>query len=175
MNRAKKKKQDKGMVTRHGAEDRRKSPRASRILLGLAGAAAVAGICLILLRQGPESEHTRPAENSLPRPGAAGHADLQALVGKWIRPDGGYTLSVRHVEPDGRVEAAYFNPRPIQVSRAEASAGRDRIKLFIELQAPGYPGSTYELFYDPGNDVLAGVYFQAAMGQQFDVFFVRAE
>jgi hypothetical protein len=63
--------------------------------------------------------------------------------------------------------------RPINVSRAEASAAGDTAKLFIELRDAGYPGSTYELIYDPRSDLLAGVYFQAAMGQRFDVVFVR--
>jgi hypothetical protein len=79
------------------------------------------------------------------------------------------------VDPDGRVDAGYFNPRPINVSRAEASMRGKAVKLFIELQAAGYPGSTYELMYDPGNDVLAGIYFQAAMQQRFEVVFVRTE
>ncbi len=73
------------------------------------------------------------------------------------------------------MDAGYFNPRPINVSRAEASAEGNAVKLFIELQAAGYPGSTYELIYDPGNDALVGIYFQAAMQQRFEVVFVRTE
>jgi len=46
-------------------------------------------------------------------------------------------------------------------------------RLFIELRDAGYPGSTYELIHDPRSDLLSGVYFQAAMGQRFDVVFVR--
>lgn len=100
-------------------------------------------------------------------------AELQRLVGEWVRPDGGYVLSIRRIAPDGRLEAAYLNPRPINVSRAEASVAGDTAKLFIELRDTGYPGSTYELIYDPRSDLLAGVYFQAAMGQRFDVVFLR--
>ncbi len=36
-----------------------------------------------------------------------------------------------------------------------------------------YPGSTYKLVYDPGRDVLGGLYFQAVQQQTFDVEFVR--
>jgi hypothetical protein len=79
------------------------------------------------------------------------------------------------VDPDGRVDAGYFNPRPINVSRAEASMRGKSIRLFVELRAAGYPGSTYELIYDPGRDALVGVYFQAAMQQRFNVMFVRTE
>ena len=32
-------------------------------------------------------------------------------------------------------------------------------------------GSTYTLIYDPLNDVLKGVYFQAVLQQKFDVYF----
>jgi hypothetical protein len=99
--------------------------------------------------------------------------DLQRLIGDWARPDGGYVISIRRIASDGRVEAAYLNPRPINVSRAEVSVVGDTATLFIELRDAGYPGSTYELRYDPRSDRLAGVYFQAAMGQRFDVVFVR--
>ncbi len=103
----------------------------------------------------------------------AAKVDLQRLVGDWVRPDGGYVISIRRVAPDGSVEAAYLNPRPIKVSRAEASVAGDAAKLFIELRDAGYPGSTYELIYDLRGDRLTGVYFQAAIGQRFDVVFVR--
>jgi hypothetical protein len=99
--------------------------------------------------------------------------DLQRLVGEWVRPDGGYVLSVRRIAPDGQAEAVYLNPRPIKVARAEASAAGGTARFFIELRDAGYPGSTYELIYDPRGELLAGVYFQAAMGQRFDVVFVR--
>ncbi len=58
-------------------------------------------------------------------------------------------------------------------TRAEASAAGDKARLFLELRGAGYPGSTYELLHDPRGDFLAGVYFQAALGQSFDVVFVR--
>jgi len=47
------------------------------------------------------------------------------------------------------------------------------IKLFIELQDVGYPGSTYTLIYNPQKDMMFGLYYQAAMEQNFDVVFVR--
>ena len=37
----------------------------------------------------------------------------------------------------------------------------------------GATGSTYKLVYDPGRDVLGGLYFQAVQQQTFDVEFVR--
>jgi hypothetical protein len=34
---------------------------------------------------------------------------------------------------------------------------------YFELRAPGYPGSTYTLTYDPQRDQLQGIYFHAAL------------
>ena len=63
----------------------------------------------------------------------------------------------------------------INVSKAEASQDNGAIKVFIELRDANYPGSTYNLTYDPGTDQLQGIYFQAALQQQFEVFFVRVK
>ena len=151
----------------------------SWVLAGLAVTVAIAGIFLLVRGQHPGSKDSEPAARSgsghQTQTTASQRADLEALLGKWIRPDGGYILSVQSVDPDGRVDAGYFNPRPINVSRAEASREGTTVKLFIELQAVGYPGSTYDLVYDPSNDVLLGIYFQAAMQQRFEVMFQRTK
>jgi len=47
------------------------------------------------------------------------------------------------------------------------------VKLFIKLQDKGDPGSTYTLYYYPEKDALAGFYYQAAIGQTFEVIFLR--
>ena len=99
--------------------------------------------------------------------------DFDRLVGAWVRPDGGYVIEIIKIYPDGQVDAAYFNPRPIHVSRANVSDKGGIIELFIELQAKGYPGSTYTLKYNPDSDVMVGIYFQAVIQQQFDVYFQR--
>jgi hypothetical protein len=145
----------------------------------LAVTVAIAGIFLLVRGQSPGPKDSEPTSGSASgrrtQTTAAERPDFGRLLGKWIRPDGGYILSVQSVDPDGRVEAGYFNPRPINVSQAQASREGQTVKLFIELQAAGYPGSTYELVYDPGHDVLVGVYFQAAMQQRFEVMFVRSK
>ena len=56
----------------------------------------------------------------------------------------------------------------------EATRDGKTIRLFFELRAGGYNGSTYTLTYDPANDVLRGVYFQAVAQQKFDIYFTRA-
>ena len=47
------------------------------------------------------------------------------------------------------------------------------VKVFIELRDANYPGSTYNLTYDPQSDQLQGIYYQAALQQQFEVVFLR--
>jgi hypothetical protein len=47
------------------------------------------------------------------------------------------------------------------------------LKLFFELRAGGYNGSTYTLNYDAAGDRLKGTYYQAVAKQTFEVFFVR--
>ena len=69
--------------------------------------------------------------------------------------------------------AAYFNPRPINVSQAEAALDGNTLKVFIELRDVNNPGATYHLTYDPGSDQLRGVYFQPVLQQSFEVYFVR--
>ncbi|CAB1062919.1 hypothetical protein D1BOALGB6SA_7701 [Olavius sp. associated proteobacterium Delta 1] len=98
---------------------------------------------------------------------------FENLIGRWLRPDGGYIIEIRSIRADGRMDAAYLNPRPINVARAEASWKKGKQELFIELQDKGYPGSTYTLDYNPDQDAFTGVYFQATLKQAFEVVFVR--
>ena len=100
-------------------------------------------------------------------------ADFQKLKGKWLRPDGGYVLDIKSVAEGGKLDASYVNPRPIHVAKAEASQVDDAVKVFIELRDVNYPGSTYDLTYDPQSDSLQGIYYQAALQQRFEVVFVR--
>jgi hypothetical protein len=96
------------------------------------------------------------------------------LKGRWLRPDGGYILEIRSVAADGKMDATYNNPNPIHVARAEASQAGATLKVFVELRDVHYPGSTYNLTYAAESDQLTGIYYQAALQQQFEVVFVRA-
>ena len=98
---------------------------------------------------------------------------FENLIGRWLRPDGGYIIEIRKIAANGWMEAAYLNPNPINVARAEASWEKGKQEVFIELQDKGYPGSTYTLVYQPDQDVLTGIYFQAALNQSFEVVFIR--
>ena len=95
------------------------------------------------------------------------------LTGRWLRPDGGYVIEIRSAQTNGVLDAAYFNPRPINVSHAEWRREGGRLRVFIELRDTNYPGSTYDLVYLPEQDRLVGNYFQAVQQQTFAVEFVR--
>ena len=99
--------------------------------------------------------------------------DFQPLVGRWQRTDGGYIIEIRSIAPDGKIEAGYFNPRPINIEKAEASKDKEHIKVEMTLRDVGYPGSTYTLVYVSEKDNLLGYYFHAVSRQYFDVLFVR--
>jgi hypothetical protein len=88
-------------------------------------------------------------------------ADLQRLEGRWVRPDGGYVLELSEIKEDGSLKASYFNPRPIKVFTAKWSRKDGKINLFVELRDINYPGSKYNLQYEPASDLLKGTYFQA--------------
>jgi uncharacterized protein (DUF2147 family) len=101
--------------------------------------------------------------------------DFMALKGRWARTDGGYVIEIKSVDPGGRIQAAYYNPNPINVSRAEAARSGAAVTVFIELRAPGYPGSTYTLIHDPKSDELKGIYHHAGLQKNFEVIFVRGK
>lgn len=99
--------------------------------------------------------------------------DYATLVDDWSRPDGDYTICIRGLDSDGKVQAAYFNPNPIHVAQATVSSQNNVIKLFIELRDIGYPGSKYDLVYEPSEDILQGTYFQAQDQELYNVVFLR--
>ena len=105
----------------------------------------------------------------------AGAQEFSVLQGRWVRPDGGYTISIMGVDPSGRLAASYANPQPLPFSVAQATRENGVLTVNLELRAGGYNGSTYTLTYDAAQDVLKGVYYQANARQKFDVYFARAK
>ena len=99
--------------------------------------------------------------------------DPSKLLGRWLRPDGGYVLEIGAQRAGGELEARYFNPRPIHVGRSVWRAEGEKLLVTVVLQDANYPGSTYELLYLPAADRLVGDYFQPALDQHFEVEFVR--
>jgi hypothetical protein len=112
----------------------------------------------------------KPAASTLPS-----KPDFSILQGRWVRPDGGYTITIKGVDANGDLEAAYFNQSSIPFAKAHATMEANSLNVFFELRAGGYAGSTYTLTYDPVGDRLAGVYFQAVAQQKFNIYFARAK
>ncbi|MFC1821274.1 hypothetical protein ACFL9T_01090 [Thermodesulfobacteriota bacterium] len=157
-------KKKKGKKSRKGDLKKRKKWLIPVIYMLLIGLAAVVFYGL-MNRSSTETAPTISLKKESP--------DFDKLVGPWVRREGGYVIAISKIHPDGKVDAAYFNPRPINVSRANVSEEDRKIKLFVELRDKGYPGSTYTLVYNPEHDVMVGVYFQAAIQQSFKVIFDR--
>jgi hypothetical protein len=97
------------------------------------------------------------------------------LIGRWQRTEGGYVIEIRAVDAGGILDASYYNPKPIHVSHSEAKDSGGLLGIYIELWDENYPGSTYELVYDPARDLLYGTYFTPVAGQSFEVIFSRIE
>ena len=145
--------------------------RGITVLLTVGVITAAAFFLLHGKQTGAQSPAPPMLQESVAAPEAKAGLDL--LKGRWRRPDGGYVIEIREIDARGKMDTGYFNPRPINVSRAEASQEGTTTKVFIELRDTNYPGSTYTLTYDPPSDQLKGVYFQATLQQSFDVVFVR--
>lgn len=94
------------------------------------------------------------------------------IIGRWLRPDGNYVIQINSIDKDNHIDAQYFNPKPIKIARAELMPDNN-FRIFIEFDDEGYKGSSYDLVYDPTNDVLSGKYFQATYGQTYQIGFVR--
>ncbi len=160
--------------SRRGAPGNRS--RGAWIWISIVVVAVVAGI--VWRVGGSRSEPTAPSGGEATRAAAppipsVTVADAQGLVGRWVRTDSPYVLEIISTTEEGNLEAAYYNPRPINVSRGAFRSVDGSFEVFVELRDVNYPGSTYTLRYDAADDVLRGVYFQAALGQSYDVTFAR--
>jgi len=100
---------------------------------------------------------------------------VKKLLGRWLRTDGGYVLELKGADVSGVVQAAYYNPKPINVSRAIWMQGAQGLQVMVELNDVGYPGATYVLSHDAQTDRLVGQYNQPAMQQSFDIEFLRQQ
>ena len=159
------------------ASSRKRRNFPTLLLIIVCAGVAIAGV-LVLFNKYPSETHKKPGisatgpSNRSNAPTATPE-NLRKLVGRWVRPDGGYVIDIRKVDVDGTLQAAYFNPRPIHVSQARVTQKDGEIQIFIELRDVGYPGATYALRYNAKHDVLTGLYHQPTVGQTFDVVFMR--
>lgn len=113
--------------------------------------------------------------DSTPLPATPSAPAFSVLVGRWTRTQGPYIITINAVDDSGKLDASYANPKALPFYRAEATRDGNTLKLFFELRASGYGGSTYTLSYDAASDSLRGVYDQVVVMQKFDVVFNRAK
>jgi hypothetical protein len=130
----------------------------------------VVALCLFLTMYPALAQQPSPTSPAAPLPV---ESEYDRLPGRWVRLQGGYVITIRAVDADGKLDASYANPRPLPFHVAVASRDGNALKLLFELRAGGYNGSTYTLSYDAANDRLTGVYDQVVAKQKFDVVFVR--
>ena len=72
-------------------------------------------------------------------PSSESESDFGILPGRWVRPDGGYVITIKSVDATGKLDAAYANPSPLPFAKAEAIRDGKSLKLFFELRAGGSP------------------------------------
>lgn len=95
------------------------------------------------------------------------------LVGSWQRTEGNYIIKIDKVKEDGLLDAAYFNPGPINVGRAGWRVHEKILQIYVVLDDVNYPGSTYELSYNKETKMLDGTYYQATMKQTYQISFKK--
>ena len=139
-----------------------------------AGLVAVFGAASCQKQASDEKPAPKSAAPRAENPSAAAVPDgVRKLFGKWMRADGGYVLEIRGADISGVLDAGYFNPKSIRVSRAVWMQGGEGLQVAVELNDVGYPGATYVLKHDVTPDRLVGQYTQPQMQQTFDIEFVR--
>jgi hypothetical protein len=137
------------------------------------GAAVLCGL-LVSCGSKTEPPPAPPAPQTNAAPAASAVSpELARLVGRWGRLDGDYVLDIKSVDGSGKADVAYFNPNPINVSRAAAWRDKGVSKVVVELRDVNYPGCTYNLEYNPQTDQLSGQYYQAAIQETYEIVFSR--
>jgi hypothetical protein len=125
----------------------------------------------------PQAQAQQPTTaTTVPAPtGSDSQTAFDALPGRWVRVEGGYVITIKAVDAEGKLDASYENPRLLPFYSAVATKDGTALRLFFELRAGGYNGSTYKLTYDATNDRLMGVFDQVVAKQSFEVTFVRSK
>lgn len=97
----------------------------------------------------------------------------ELIVGKWMRSDGPYVIEIVAVQDEGKLQALYLNPSPINIGNASWIIKEGVLQIYVELQDKNYPGSTYKLIFDEDKNIFTGTYYQAVSRQTFEVEFNR--
>lgn len=124
-------------------------------------------------RHETKPEATPAAAVTAPLPTPAATLGGEKIRGRWVRSDGGYVLAIGDIDANGRAQASYFNPSPINVAWSRVVAEPAGLTLMAELRDANYPGCLYKLTYDTAHDRLVGTYFQAQLQETYSVEFQR--
>ena len=128
-------------------------------------------------RPGALQEEVKVSEEEIPQEtgeiSKKAQDNLRKLLGKWSRTDGNYTLEVRGVQSNKKLEVEYYNPQPINIAKTKLLRKGDDIGIFVKLDDKNYSGSMYNLVYNPELDKLGGTYYHAVSKQYFQVVFNR--
>lgn len=95
------------------------------------------------------------------------------LVGSWQRTDAAYLIKITAVGDEGVLDAAYFNPNPINVGKSGWRVHEKVLQIFVQMDDVNYPGSFYDLRYNKEKDMLHGTYYQAVAKETYNVSFKR--
>ena len=106
-------------------------------------------------------------------PAVAARISVDVLKGTWVRPDGGYTIEIKSIDPNGRIDATYFNPKLLPFAKARPCRKVRRCAYSSNSRRAATRVRRMKLSYDPASDRLKGIYYQAVVKQKFDVVFVR--
>ena len=88
------------------------------VIVVVIAAGVVAGVWFLQSRQASEEK----PDSGVATSAAVTPERFQAIVGRWRRPDGGYIIDIRGLDSAGNPDVAYYNPRPINVSRTQVVA-----------------------------------------------------
>ena len=72
----------------------------------------------------PLAAQAQPSASST-SPDVSSPASFGVLPGRWVRKDGGYMITIKAVDPDGRLDASYANPGvlPFHTAMTTSEAG----------------------------------------------------
>lgn len=137
-------------------------------IVWIASVFVILATVIFLLMQSSGTSDKSPDQPSHPV-----EIDPEKMAGRWLRPDGGYILEISQVSDNGLLDAAYYNPKSINVSIAKWNWTGSHLQIYIEFDDENYWGSYYNLEYFAKQDRLIGNYYQAVIRQNFDVQFIR--
>lgn len=105
-----------------------------------------------------------------------GQVDQRLLIGEWTRTDSPSQIKIMDVLKNGKLEVAYYDPKPINIVKAHWTKKTGTIlSVYVELQDEKYFGCYYKLTYNLERDILIGEYFQADPEVSHPVEFVRTK